>query len=87
MNCCRMYWLSLWKEFTGNGKLVLIIFTVLIILQAVVSETWKLVKGGLLCLIIRDLFHVFFFFINNFKNIVRFLIYKPGIKVLLDIML
>ena len=33
---------------------------------------------------IRDLFHVFF---NNVKIIVRFLIYKPGIKVLLDIML
>ena len=28
-----------------------------------------------------------FIFLNNDKTIVRFLIYKPGIKVLLDIML
>ena len=34
--------------------------------------------------VVRDLFHVF---LNNVKIIVCFLIYKPGIKVLLDIML
>ena len=33
-------------------------------------------------LIVRDLFHVF---LNNVKIIERFLIYKPGIKVSLDI--
>ena len=33
---------------------------------------------------VRDLFHVF---LNNVKIILHFLIYKPGIRVLLDIML
>ena len=35
--------------------------------------------------LILDLFLIFFF--NNVKIIVLFLIYKPGVKVLLDIML
>ena len=39
--------------------------------------------GNALKHVIRDLFHVF---LSKVKTIVLFLLYKPGIKILLDIM-
>ena len=48
------------------------------------SPLVKSIKIIKLITYIRDLFHVF---LNKVKIIVRFLVYKLGIKVLLDIML